>query len=137
MGYVTVTKSDGAFTPGTTGLDAANVTDTYTDGKFENRAEPVSALLFGQNLYVDPKPNDIYELEALSIADRPVAFADDDAVPDDAKWGPFIAAAAAIIFLARKGEDVAGPVAVVDRYLKSISSDRIKRLLGQTVQRSY
>ena len=137
MGYVTVTKSDGAFTPGTTGLDAANVTDTYTDGKFENRAEPISALLFGQNWYVDPKPNDIYELEALSIADRPDAFADDDAVPDDAKWGPFIAAAAAIIFLAEIGEDVAGPVAVVDRYLKSISSDRIKRLLGQTVQRSY
>jgi hypothetical protein len=32
MGTVTVTKSDGAFTFGTTNLDAANVTTVYTDG---------------------------------------------------------------------------------------------------------
>lgn len=32
MGYVTVTKSDGAFTFGTTDLDAANVTAAYTNG---------------------------------------------------------------------------------------------------------
>lgn len=31
MGTVTVTKSDGAFTFGTTNLDAANVTTVYTD----------------------------------------------------------------------------------------------------------
>ena len=137
MGYVTVTKSDGAFTPGTTGLGATNVTDTYTDGKFENRAEPTAALLFGQNLYVRPKPNDIYQLEGLSIADRPTAFATDAAVPDDAKWGPFIAAATAVIYLARKSEDVTGVAAIADRYLRSIRSDEIKRLLGQVVQRSY
>ena len=137
MGYVTVTKSDGAFTPGTTALDDSNVTDTFTDGKFENRGEPISALLFGQNLYVSPKPNDIYEFEALSISDRPTAFANDAAVPDDPKWGPFIAAAAAVIFLTRKGEDAAGPTVIVDKYLKSISSDQIKRLIGQVVQRSF
>ena len=68
MGYVTVIKSDGAFTPATTALDASNVTKTFTDGKFENRAEPNSVLLYGDNLYVKPKPNDIYELEALSSA---------------------------------------------------------------------
>jgi len=33
MGYVTATKSDGAFTFGTTDLDAANVTAAYTDGQ--------------------------------------------------------------------------------------------------------
>lgn len=139
MGYVTVTKSDGAFTPATTGLDADNVTDTYTDGKFENRAEPTSALLYGQNLYVRPKPNDIYELEALSIADRPTAFADDNAVPDDAKWGPVIASMSALLFLERNGEDVsARQVAVTARkYMESIRSDKIKRLLGLVVQRSY
>ncbi len=139
MGYVTVTKSDGAFTPDTTALDASNVTDTYTDGKFENRAEPTSALLFGSNLYVRPKPNDIYELEALSIGDRPTAFADDNAVPDDAKWGPVIAAMSALFFLERNGEDtIAGQVAVVaKKYMSSIRSDKIKRLLGQVVQRSY
>ena len=139
MGYVTVTKSDGAFTPATTALDAANVTDTYTDGKFENRAEPTAALLFGSNLYVKPKPNDIYELEALSIADRPTAFANDNAVPNDAKWGPVIASMSALIFLERNGEDaIAAQVAVVaKKYMGSIRSDKIKRLLGQTVQRSF
>ena len=139
MGYVTVTKSDGAFTPDTTALDASNVTDTYTDGKFENRAEPTSALLYGSNLHVRPKPNDIYELEALSIVDRPTAFADDSAVPDDAKWGPIIASMSALFFLQRNGEDVtAAQVAVVaKRYMSSIRSDKIKRLLGQVVQRSY
>ena len=139
MGYVTVTKSDGAFTPDTTALDASNVTDTFTDGKFENRAEPTAILLFGSNLYVRPKPNDIYELEALSIADRPTAFADDNAVPDDAKWGPVIAAMSALLFLERNGEDaIAAQVAVVaKKYLNSIRSDKIKRLLGQVVQRSF
>ena len=139
MGYVTVTKSDGVFTPGTTALDDSNVTDTYTDGKFENRAEPTSALLYGSDLYVRPKPNDIYELEALSIADRPTAFADDSAVPADAKWGPVIASMSALFFLERNGEDViAAQVAVVaKKYMSSISSDKIKRLLGQVVQRSY
>ncbi len=48
MGYVTVTKSDGAFTPDTTALNATNVTATFTDGKFENRGEPLSALLYGR-----------------------------------------------------------------------------------------
>lgn len=137
MGYVTVTKSDGAFTPDTTALGAANVTGTYTDGKFENRGEPVSALLYGSNLYVRPKPNDIYEFEALSIADRPTAFADDNAVPDDAKWGAFLAAAPAVIFLERNGEDATNAKVDAARYLSSISSDKIKRLLGQVVQRSF
>ena len=139
MGYVTVTKSDGVFTPDSTALDASNVTDTFTDGRFENRAEPTEALLFGQNLYVKPKANDIYELKALSIGDRPTAFADDDAVPDDIKWGPFIAAASAVIFLERNGEDdVAAKVAVIaKKYLNSIRSDKVKRLLGQVVPRNY
>ncbi len=139
MGYVTVMKSDGVFTPDTTALNASNVTATFTDGKFENRAEPTSVLLFGSNLYVKPKPNDIYQLEALSIADRPTAFADDNAVPDDAKWGPVIAAWSALIFLERNGEDnAAKSVAVVaNKYMSSIRSDKIKRLLGQVVQRSF
>jgi hypothetical protein len=139
MGYVTATKSDGAFTPDTTSLSASNVTPTFTDGKFENRGEPIAALLYGSNLYVRPKANDIFELEALSIADRPTAFADDSAVPDDAKWGPVIASMSALFFLQRKGEDeIARQVAVVaKRYMDAIRSDKIKRLLGQTVQRSF
>lgn len=139
MGYVTVTKSDGTFTPDTTDLDASNVTSTFTDGKFENRAEPTAVLLYGQNVYVRPKPNDIYELEGLSIGDRPTAFADDNAVPDDAKWGPVIASMAAVIFLQRNGErESAEKVALIaQNYMSSIRSDKIKRLLGQVVQRSF
>ncbi len=139
MGYVTVTKSDGAFTPATTALGASNVTSTFTDGKFENRAEPITALLFGQNIYVRPKPNDIYELEALSIADRPTAFADDDAVPDDVKWGPAIASKSALEFLVRNGPDdaIAGVAAYADNMMSRIRPDKIKRLLGQVVQRSF
>lgn len=139
MGYVTVTKSDGAFTPDTTLLSAANVTDTYTDGKFENRAEPEAALLFGQNIYVRPKPNDIYELEALSIADRPTAFADDNAVPDDLKWGPVIAAKSALEYMLRNGPDEGIPsvAAYAEEQMSKIRPDKIKRLLGQVVQRSF
>ena len=139
MGYVTVTKSDGAFTPGTTALNTANVTDTYTDGKFENRGEPTAALLYGSNLYVRPKSNDIFELEALSISDRPIAFADDDAVPDDAKWGPVIASMSALLFVKRKGEDeIARNIGVVsEKYMSSVRSDKIERLLGTVVQRSF
>lgn len=139
MGYVTVTKSDGAFTPATTALSASNVTATFTDGKFENRAEPTSALLFGQNLYVRPKPNDIYEFEALSIADRPTAFADDNVVPDDAKWGPAIAAKSALEFVIRNGPDdaITGVAAYAENMMSRIRPDKIKRLLGQVVQRSF
>lgn len=139
MGYVTATKSDGAFTPDTTLLGAANVTATFTDGKFENRAEPASALLFGDNLFVRPKSNDIYELEALSIADRPTALEDDSAAPDDAKWGPVIATMSAILFLLRNGEsEAAKDAAVVNKkYMGSVRSDKIKRLLGQEVQRAF
>lgn len=43
MGYVTATKSDGAFTFGTTDLDAANVTAAYTDG--ETHFEAIGAAV--------------------------------------------------------------------------------------------
>jgi hypothetical protein len=139
MGYVTVTKSDGAFTPATTSLSAANVTATYTDGRFENRAEPTAALLYGQNLYVLPKSNDIKQFEALTIADRPPAFADDDAVPDDSKWGPAIAAMAAILFLEPKGEEEKAKMVAVaaEKYMSSIRLDEVKRTLSQVVPRSF
>jgi len=139
MGYVTVTKSDGAFTPATTLLDASNVTDTFTDGKFENRAEPTTVLLFGQNIYVRPKPNDIYELEALSIADRPTAFASDAAVPDDAKWGPAIASKSALEYMVRNGpaDAITSVAAYAEDQMSRIRPDRIKRLLGQEIQRRF
>lgn len=46
MGTVTVIKSDGAFTFGTTDLDAANVTTVYTDSEtaFEAIGDAVAAI---------------------------------------------------------------------------------------------
>ncbi len=38
IGYVTVMKSDGAFTPATTALDASNVTATFTDARISSFA---------------------------------------------------------------------------------------------------
>ncbi|KKN77233.1 hypothetical protein LCGC14_0362110 [marine sediment metagenome] len=137
MGYVTVMKSDGAFTPDTTALDAANVTATFTDGRFENRSTPISALLYGTKLFVHPKPNDIYEFKALHIADRPTAFADDNAVPPDRKWGPVIATGAALRFLRQRGEDVEGVLEFGRGDITSVRSDKIKRFVGQVVQRTF
>ncbi len=139
MGYVTVTKSDGAFTPDTTLLGAANVTATFTDGRFENRAEPVSALLYGQNLYVKPKPNDIYEFRALSIADRPTALSGDSDAPADVRWGLAIAIGAANVFLLENKEtETVSELATLTKYLfDTIKEDKTKRIIGQVVQRSF
>ena len=138
MGYVTVIKSDGAFTPATTTLDAANVTATFTDGRFENRTTPISALLYGQQLFVWPKPNDIYQFKALQIADRPDELADADTV-DDPKWGPAVAIGAANIFLlSNDGDDIVKSLASLTNYfIAQITEDKIKRLLGQEIQRNF
>lgn len=140
MGYVTVISTDsGGFIPATTALDDSAVTDTYTDGKFELRNVPEAILLYGTKLYARPRPNDIYEIKALSIADRPTAFADDNAVPPDAKWGPAIARGAALLFLEPRGgkERIADLAESTKYYFNSIRSDKIKRLLGGVVQRSF
>ena len=138
MGYVTVMKSDGVFTPDTTDLDAANVTATFTDGQFENRGEPTAALLYGQDLYVRPKANDIYQLKALQIADRPTALALDTA-PADLKHGPAIARGAAIAYLEPRGGQarIADLALTTTRMFDSIRGDKIKRLLGQEIQRQF
>lgn len=55
MGWVTVTKSDGAFTFGTTDLDAANVTAAYTDAPsiIDNTTTP-TALTNTSSLSLTP-----------------------------------------------------------------------------------
>ena len=138
MGYVTVTKSDGAFTPATTSLSATNVTATFTDGRFETRTTPVSALLYGQNLYVHPKPNDIYEFKALVIADRPTALEDGES-PADKRHGPMIALNAANIFLLglHEKEVVDDMANLTNYYSGSVKQDEIKRLLGVEIQRTF
>ena len=139
MGYVTVIKSDGDFMPATTALDVANVTATFTDGRFEARTTPTSALLYGQDLYVWPKPNDIYQFKALQIAERPDELENDTDTVEDPKWGPAVAIGAANVFLLSKGEtDTVSDLAALTNYLFSqITQDKIKRLLGQEVIREY
>ena len=140
MGYVTVIETAAAgFIPDTTSLaTGGTVIATFTDGKFENRGEPLRALLYGQNLYVDPKPNDIYEFRALQIADRPTALAAGDAVADP-KHGPAIARGAAVIYLGSRGGQarIADLAADTGLIFNSIRLDKTKRLLGQVVQRNF
>lgn len=139
MGYVTVIKSDGAFTPATTALNASNVTSTFTDGRFEIRRTSLAALLYGQNLYVRPKSNDIYQLKALSVADRPTAFTGDTDKPSDPKWGPAIARGAAIIYLEpRGGRDKIADLAETTRIMfESIRLDKYKRLKKAIPQATF
>lgn len=140
MGYVTVINTDsGGFIPATITLNDDAVTATYTDGKFEGRNTPEAILLYGTKLYARPRPNDIYEIKALTIAEKPSAFADDDAVPADALWGPAIARGAALLWLEpRGGQQRITDLAVSTKYyFDAIRSNRIKRLLGGQVQRSF
>ncbi len=138
MGYVTVIKSDGAFTPATTALNDSGVTDTFTDGRFETRTEPTAALLYGQDLYVRAKANDIYELRALQISQRPTALAAGDAVAD-VKWASMIALGAAILYLKGVHDDVRADELVSTMSFRkgSIKQDKIKRLLGQVIERNF
>ncbi len=138
MGYVTVIKSDGAFTPATTALDADNVTATFTDGRFETRTTPIAALLYGSDLYVHPKPNDIYEFKALQIADRPTAL-ETATVIADAKWGPMIALGAAIIYLKdiHDSEGADELLSVMKFHRDGVRGDKIKRLLGGEIIRQF
>lgn len=140
MGYVTVIETAAAgFIPDTTSLaTGGTVTATFTDGKFEQRGMPTRALLYGTKLYVRPKSNDIAEFKALQIADRPTALAGAVVIADP-KHGPMIAAGSAILYLnSVKDFDGAREISVqFDYYQNDTKQDRIKRLLGQPIQRSF
>lgn len=140
MGYVVVMSTDsGGFVPATTELDDSAVTASYTDGKFELRNTPESILLYGDKLYARPRPNDIYEIKAPSIADRPTALSDDDSAPADPKHGPAIARGAAILYLQPRGgqQRIADLAVSTKYYFDSIRSDKIKWLLGGQVKRNF
>lgn len=138
MGYVTVTKSDGAFTPASTALDDAAVTDTYTDGQFGFRSIPNSVLVYGTKLYVRPKPDDIYTLTMHSIGQRPSALSGSTEITD-ARLGLFIALGAALMYLNGKGDDER-EAELSRRYavLKSkLRFDPMRRFIGSTAKRAY
>ena len=103
MGFVTVICTAAAgFVPGTTALDAGTVTDTYTDGKAQNRGDPQAAFIYNGILYVRPKADRIMQLKAPSIT-RPDAI--DTGAPLDVAWGPLISLGAAILKLVEDDAD--------------------------------
>jgi len=125
MGFVTAINTGGTFVPGTTALDAATVSDTYTDGRPGLRNTPTSALVFGNKLFVRTRPDDIFQFKASMTLQRPDAMATDAAVPGDVTWGQAIATGASIKWLATKeGEiDRLGELAVLHR----VNTNSIKR----------
>ena len=125
MGYVTAVSTDaGGFIPGTTGLDDAAVTDTYTDGNAGNRGIPEAILRYADKLWIKPLPNDIFQIK-YPYRKSPVALGETDA-PLDVKWGPAIALGAAVLYLATKGEQervvelTGAPVSVTEFRMASI-----------------
>jgi hypothetical protein len=109
MGFVTAISTSGAFTPGTTLLSAAAVTDTYTDGNPMLRGQPTTVLVnrSAGKLYVRPKPDDIYLLKSNATLQRPSALTTDSDTLYDEAWGPAVAVGAAIKYLAgQEGEDM-------------------------------
>lgn len=95
MGFVTVINTSGDFVPGTTALDAAGVTATYTNGFVSTRGIPEAALLESDILYIRPKPDDTYIFRAFTKI-KPTALSGDDDTPLAVEWGPFIALGTAI-----------------------------------------
>jgi|GEM_PF-3591262 len=102
MGFVTVINTAGTFIPGTTALDAAGITDTYTDGYHSIRGIPEAALLEDDTLYIRDKPDDTYTFRAYTKI-KPAVLALDTSVPLAVEWGILIALGTAIEMLTEKG----------------------------------
>ena len=103
MGFVTVIETAAAgFVPGTTALDSGTVTDTYTDGKHQNRGDPQAAFVYDGKLYVRPRPDRVMQVRAPHVV-RPDAI--DTGAPLDVAWGPLIALGAAILKLVEDNAD--------------------------------
>lgn len=128
MGYVTVIHTS-TFTPGTTALDTAGVTDTYTDGSPGNRSLPEAALIYGNKLHLRPKSSDWHQFEAQMSLQRPTALANDGAAPLDIKWGRILAVGAAILFIAKKEADTERLMELQRDGRSLLSSIKSKRLI--------
>lgn len=136
MGYVTVISTDaGGFVPGTTDLDDAAVTDTYTDGQPARRNKPEAILQFGDILYTRPKSDDTHQIK-FAITKRPDAI--DAGAPLDIKWGPVIAAGSAILYLGRNGEKLPDNLqSIFDFRMNSIRSKKKTRNQAKTTKPSF
>jgi hypothetical protein len=138
MGYVTViSTASGGFVPGTTALDAAEVTDTYTDGRWEIRQPPESCLVYQEKLWLGPKSDDIYRLTGPRNV-RGTALESATELPD-AKWASAIALGDAILYLREISKDRKVSEELTDAFevrIDSISSKKRHQMIGGVVQRS-
>lgn len=133
MGYVTVMNTAGTFIPGTTGLDGAGVTDTYTDGFNSTRETPTTFLNDEGYLHAGPKSDDWYEL-VFPYIKKPAELSSDSSLPLDVQWGPALAYGTASEILLAEGDDKASEVmAVYGIYLVDIKK---KYLIQQNVTRT-
>lgn len=103
MGFVVVFTDGATFIPGTTGLDAAEVTDTYTDGDPAHRGIPEAVLVVGRDLIARPKPNDIYRIKLPMVFYKPADMSADSTTVFNELWGHAIALGDAIAYLTRLG----------------------------------
>ena len=104
IGFVTAINSAGTFVPGTTGLDAATVTDTYTDGDPANRATPAGFLIDGRKLFIRPKSNEKGLFRSKLMMQAPTNLsADDDSVFNEL-WGNAIAIGTAAEYWQQRGD---------------------------------
>ncbi|MFA5382056.1 MAG: hypothetical protein WC356_02740 [Candidatus Micrarchaeia archaeon] len=140
MGFVTVISTDsGGFIPGTTALDNAAITDTYTDGDPDNRGTPETVAIFEDYIYVRPRANDTYQLKC-PVLGRPDALSSDSDTPLDIKWGALIAALAALLYLTEeekdteRANDVSG---IVDYHVRSINQKKYLQMKNRQIERNY
>ena len=145
MGFVTVICTAAAgFIPGTTDLNHATVTTTYTNGDPAKRGTPSGALCIHNKLFLRPKPDDIFQFQAASEMNRPSALATDADVPGDMKWGPAIALGAAILYLAPRGgqkriEELTGipNFSMAEYILSSIKTKKRLSMRGRVAEPSF
>lgn len=131
MGYVTALSTDaGGFIPGTTDLDDAAVTATFTDGFNSTRNTPIAVLLFMTKLFARPKSDDWGEIKAPYIK-KPIALSGDASVVADVRWWQAIAYGTAIVELSSRGDvEKAVKLQIVFDSFKSQINNKFSRQKG-------
>lgn len=139
MGYVTAINTAGTFIPGTTALDDAGVTDTYTDGDPALRSNPEAVLIDGRTMFVRPKSDDIARLRCPMVLQRPSELSVDADSVFSEEWGYAIAYAVAAQRLMRQ-HDTEGSMeaqALSLGYIKSIRRDKLLQLMEKPIEMGY
>lgn len=139
VGFVIVQNASGAdFVPGTTLLSAAGITDSYIEGRPDNRDEPCMALIWGRKLFVRPKSDDIHRFKC-DCTQKPTVMATDAATPLNEDWGLALAYGTAIKYLAESDNGETGSMlpGLYDREIENIQLDYYRNLQQREVTRSF